>query len=396
MHQQPRIQKILIISISYITNGVLGIYLTMYQYTVFSLSKFFQVNVAMMGIMIGMHEIGMIAPVLFFSNLFGRIGKKKALLIAFFLIILGTFLESIMQSYCTFIISVFIVGVGFSATEATTCSLLTDEFPNETTKHLNFSQVTFSIGALAGPFIAEWLISCGIYFKELFLYVSILFLILGLISIFIRVQNINKKVIRKNNFNLFKFLNKKTFLLLSLAIFLYVGIESTIGNFTDRYYQLVLGKPQLSVLALTLFWGSMIPSRILAGFVRIDKKKIFITLSSLIFVTTTSAMLISDYTIKIILFALCGFSCGPIWPLIMDTVASKVKGSTVSAFNVMLAFSGLGGTTLPVAAGIIANIYNQQSGFYLCGISAVIMIIIYVNSLKDPKTENKKTKSIYK
>ncbi len=383
MSAQNKIHKVLIIGITYTTIAMLGIYITLYQYTILSVSQLFSADAAMMGLMIGMQHFGISIPPLFLGTLSGRIGKKNILMISILLITIGTFLVGLTNSFGAFVGSIFIVGAGFSVTEGTMSAVLTDEYPKETTKHLNFSQVAFSGGAFAGPLIAEGLIDSGVYFKDLYFYVSAVFLVLGVIFYFTKQQNDKGETsVEAANFNVIRFLRNKVFLLLALGIFLYVGIENTIAYFSDSYYELILGKPHLSALALSLFWGAMIPSRFLAGIIKVNLKKMFVVLSSLIFAGTIAAMLIPNITVKIILFAVCGFGCGPLWPLMMDMVAKKNRGAAGPALNVMMTFTGLGGATLPFISGIFVNFSNQQTAYYICAVAAVLMAIMYVSSLK--------------
>lgn len=382
MHAQ-RTRSKLVVFISYATMLMLGIYISLYQYTILSISQIFLVNSAVMGLMVGAQHLGMSAPPLFLGALCGKIGKKKLLVLSYALIILGTLLVGALQSFGVFIISVFIIGAGFSVTEATTSAVLTDEYPEEITKHINFSQMTMSVGALAGPLIAEKLIGSGVYFKNLYYYCSAAFLIILIVFLFSRHHNDKGTVSAESgNFNLIRFLGKKIFLLLALGIFLYVGIENTTANFTDSYFKLDLGAPELSATALSLFWGAMIPSRFLAGILKIDHKKMFIVLTLLVFLATITAMLVPDHTVKIIMFALCGFGCGPLWPLIVDTVAKKNKGASGPALNVMLAFSGLGGAAFPFLSGALVNFAGQSAAFYACAAASVFMLAVYLASAK--------------
>lgn len=84
------------------------------------------------------------------------------------------------EFYSVFI-SIFIIGAGFSVAEATLSAVLADEFPEKSTRHLNFSQVAFSIGALVGPFISAGLINNGLFFKDLYICCTVIFVILGVI-----------------------------------------------------------------------------------------------------------------------------------------------------------------------------------------------------------------------
>ena len=118
------------------------------------------------------------------------------------------------------------------------------------------------------------------------------------------------------------------------------------------------------------------------GNTKIDHKKMFIVLTLLVFLATITAMLVPDHTVKIIMFALCGFGCGPLWPLIVDTVAKKNKGASGPALNVMLAFSGLGGAAFPFLSGALVNSVGQSAAFYACAAASVFMLAVYLASAK--------------
>lgn len=373
-------KKKLLISISYISMGMLGMYITLYQYTILSVSQLFHINTAMMGLLIAMQHIGISIPPLFMGGLCYKIGKKKLMLIAFALLVAGTFTAGVADSLFVFIVSIFFIGAGFSVAEGTLSAVLTDEFPEESTKHLSFSQVAFSIGALCGPFIAAALIRNGVFFKDLYVYSAGLFLILGLI--FVLTQHKNDKGIHaeKGNFKVRKFLGDRVILLLAFGILLYVGVENTVANFADSYFELALKAPEFSAVALALFWGAMIPSRFLMGIIKINTKKVFIFLSVLASMSAILAMIIPYNTIKIIMFALCGFSCGPLWPIMMDTVAKKNRGSTGPALNVMMSFCGFGGAILPLISGALVNFSSQQTAYYLSAATALLMLAVFLRS----------------
>ena len=381
MNTQLKRQHGLIIGTGYATAAMLGIYITLYQYTILTISQGFFVGAAMMGLMIGMQHFGMSVPPLLIGAVSGRIGKKKLLLCSYLLIIIGTLLVGLLQSLAAFIVSVFIIGAGFSVTEATTSAVLADEFPEASRRHLSFSQVFFSIGALAGPFIAEGLMKTGTDYRHLFLYCAGAFFLLAVLFLFTKHQN-DKGACTAALSNPIKLLGSRIFLLLALGICLYVGIENTIANFADSYYELGLGVPALSAVALSLFWGAMIPSRFLAGFIKGDIKKVFIALSALVSAAVIAAMFVPDNTVKLVCFALAGFGCGPLWPLMMDTAARRSKGASGSAIGVMMAFSGLGGALLPLLAGLFVNFSTQQAAYYISAAAVVFMVAAYLLSSK--------------
>jgi len=374
----------LIVAVSYITIGILGCYLSFYQYILLNISQLFLLDAAMVGLLIAMHSIGISLPPIFLGPLCAKIGKKRLLGISYAMMIGGAVFAGFVQNFAGFIICVLVIGAGFSVTEGTLSAVLSDEYPDESTRHINFSQVAFSAGAMAGPFIAQGLIGTGVYFKDLFFYAAAVFLVLAVLFAFTRHQNDRGlEPLEKGPFYAVRFLSSRIFLLLALSIFIYVGLENTISSFSDSYFELQLGIPALSAVALSLFWGAMIPSRFLAGLLKTDRKKLFIRLSILAIAAVAATMAVPDPTAKIILFAVCGFGCGPLWPLLMDSVAQKTKGSTGPALNMMMAFSGFGGAAVPFIAGLVVLGFGvEAAAYYLSAVLGIAMLALFILSYK--------------
>ena len=379
----------LILFSAYSTMAMLGIYITLYQYTILSISELFSLNAAVMGLLVGAQHAGMALPPLFLGVLRGKVGKKRVVLISYCFLVPGTFLAGVTDGPLLFVTSIVIIGAGFSVAEATVSAVLADEFEGESNRHLNFSQVAFSIGALMGPFIAQFLIGKGIYFKDLYAFCSVIFLLLGVVFYFTKhshdIPSEQGSVAPEGIFqgitrHISGFVKSRVLLLLAAGIFLYVGIENTIASFSDSYFEVMLKSPALSAAALALFWGSMIPSRFLAGLIRIKQKKVFVVLSVLLAVFLVTAMLVNRPAYKIIFFALSGFACGPLWPYLMDSAAVRNHGSSGPALNIMFSFCSLGGALLPVVSGLIAKSISLSAVYFFCATAALVMIVVWLTA----------------
>lgn len=380
--QGQRVHDILVIAVCYLSIAMLGIYITTYQYTVLSFTQFYSLNDGMMGFLIFMQHLGISLPPLFLGVLSGKIGKKRVVMISFVLMILGTCLIGTTEPLALFVISVFIIGAGFSVTEATLSAVLADEFPGKSTLHLNFSQVMFSIGALCGPFIAKALIDSGLAFRHIYVGISVVFLVLGIVFAFTKQKNDHVVEQQKGSSIRVTSIFRYGFVLLAICICIYVGIENTIASYADRYFELGLNMPEYSAIALALYWGAMIPSRFLAGIIKIDPKKMIVGLCGLVALAAPAAILIDDAKIKIAMFALCGFACGPLWPSIVDAVAKRNQGQSGPAINVLMSFSGLGGAVFPLAAGLLISYGNISTAYYMCAILSVILGVLYLSSMR--------------
>lgn len=375
--------KKLIVFTAYATFGILGIYFTTFQYTILNITRFFLPDITMMGVLISVQGLGMCISPLILGALSEKVGKRKVVLISYLLIIAGTLAAGTTSYLAFFIAAVFLTGAGFSVMEATLCSVLADEFPKIAVRHLNFSQVVFSLGALAGPVIAEILINSGVFFKDLYSFCAVAFMLMGVAFFFTKQENDTVRKEKSAAPSIISLLKSKVFLLLMVCIFIYVGMESTVANFSGSYFELILEAPELSAAALSLFWGAMIPSRFLAGILKIDTKKIFIISGCIVFAAVIGAILLPWNTVKIVMFAMCGFGCGPLWPLLMNKAAKKSAGSSSLAMNVMMMSGSTGGMLFPLFSGMLANLTSQVEVYYLCAFAAVIMLLIYLRAAKE-------------
>lgn len=371
--------KALIIFVCYVSLMMLGIYLAFFQYTVLSITQKFNLSSGMIGLFVALQSVGMAISPFVLGVLSGKIGKKKTILIALALMVVGMLLAGSSASIVSYISSLLLIGAGYAVTEATLTAVLSDEFSSRSTMHLNFSQVCFSGGAFLGPLIAKGLIeNVGIYFQDLYFLIAVPLFIMALLFFFTRHYNDDRSAQRVRTLSVVKHLKNRVILFLIISIFLYVGIENTAANFTDSYFELQLKMPQFSAQALSFYWLAMMPSRFLAGVLMKNTKGLFAGLSVLTIVSLILAMTLNDPTAKIAMFALCGFGCGPLWPLIVDRIAKKSKGYTAPMLNIAFAFCGLGAAFLPFIAGLIVNVSSQSAAYYLCAAGAVVMLLCFL------------------
>lgn len=381
--------KALVVTVSYASLMMLGIYLGFFQYTVLSMTEKFSLSAGMLGLLVAMQSIGMFLSPFLLGVLSGKIGKKKTVIIAYGLMVFGMSLAGLSPSIYIYIGSVLFIGAGYAVTEATLSAVLTDEFHERSSMHLNFSQVFFSLGAFTGPLIAKALIEgVGIYFQNLYFLIAIPFLVFALLFFFTRHYNDEINHEKPHTLRVLKHLKHRVILFLIIGIFLYVGIENTIGNFADSYFEIQLSMPQLSATALSVFWLAMMPSRLLTGLVGFFKKDtegIFIGLSMLTIVSLILAMTLKNPTAKVVMFGVCGFGCGPLWPIIVDKLAKRSKGYTAPMLNIAFAFCGLGAAFLPFTAGFLVNAFSQSAAYFYCAAACVLMLIsFFIARKKNP------------
>ncbi|MGI6778618.1 MAG: MFS transporter [Acetivibrionales bacterium] len=377
--------KRLLIVVTYTAMFMLGLYLSMYQITLLNISEEYSIDSVIRGSLVAVQFIGICIPPLFIAWLAGKTGKKNVLMFSMTILVAGLLSVYLTNNLLCFIISIFFIGGGFSVTEATLSAAISDEFPQNAQKHISFSQAMFSIGAFISPLVSEFLLNRGIRWKSLFLLCGVFFALLLVMLTFIKIE---KSVIEYNasgSKDILGIIREKNFIFLALTIFVYIGIEEIIGFFTDSYFNISVGAPGLGAVALSLYWAAMIPSRLITGIVKMSHKKFIAICSIGITISLVAAMLIPVNAVKLVLFAFSGLFCGPVWGLIMTSVAQQNSWNSAASMNFLVSVSGLGGAVFPFTAGILISFSGEYSAYFLAAVAGILMLIAFGASQKKQK-----------
>lgn len=367
----------LIIPAAYTIIGMCGVYLSMYQISLLSITQALKLSSFMMGAIVALQFAGLCLPPLFLGTLCERIGRRGVIMISMPLIILGTFLVSVTQGLVFFIIGVVLIGSGFSVTEGTLTATLGVEFNERSTLHLGMSQAVFSLGAVVSPFICQALMDAGWKYNALFGVVSAIFLALFVLFGITKQQKDIKGAQAAGAGGAFKFFKHGIFALMSIAMAVYVGAEEMVSFFTDSFFKLTLGAPELSALALSLFWAGMIPTRMLIGMIKHRHKEVIISCAVGIILCIAVVMLVPATTAKVAAYCALGAFCGPCWPLIMDMTAKRYPHSAGTVSNVMISVGGFGGAVMPIIAGAFISGADFTPVFLVAAVCAAVMAAMF-------------------
>lgn len=128
-------------AICYISMGLLGIYISVYQSIISIISKNYSINNTVAGVIISLHFIGsLIAPIIF-GEISDRIGKKSVVIISFNVLIAGLLMVYLFNNLALIATGIFIIGCGFAVIEGTLSGVLSDVNLDETNKVINISQI---------------------------------------------------------------------------------------------------------------------------------------------------------------------------------------------------------------------------------------------------------------
>lgn len=286
-------------------------------------------------------------------------GKKPILVLSQAFLALGFFVVSLAESFSTVEWGIFLAGVGGGFCEAPLTGLLSQVFPGREGSALNLSQISFGLGAAAGPYLAGFLLARNVSFR-------VLYFIPGVFSVLLFwLLFRERELFAFGNAERFSFENLKaltpfaTLLGASfLAIFLYVGAEIGSSAWMSTYVVRELGQSiALGGAAMGIFWGTMTVGRLIFGV--LARRISYLSLLRVATLLSLFALLGLNVT-RQVPFVLCsllalGFGFAPIWPLIVAWVAKHTNTLQATAIGLTVASGGLGALFFPWFMGVVAD-----------------------------------------
>ena len=364
----------------YISMGLLGVYISVYQSIISTITKNYSISNTVAGIIISLHFIGSFVAPIIFGEIGDRIGKKSIIIISLNLLIIGLLMVYLFDNILLLAIGIFIIGCGFAVNEGILSGLLSDVNIGKTNKVINISQMFLSIGAVTGPLITLLLIKLTGSWKFVFPLMIVLFGVILLYFTRLRFDGIRKTVQDHKNTGLIsiKLFKEKIFIYLCISIFIYVGIEEGIAFWLVTYFDNSFNAIQLGTYALSAYWASMIVGRYLAS--RFNNKQRFLLngglISSLVFICI--ALLWQNGIVSLICFAGVGLGFSAVWPIIISITAENYPKYTGTAMGIMMTAGAGGGIAVPFLIGTLTNFGKIYIVFWVVPILIVFILVTQI------------------
>ena len=364
----------------YISMGLLGVYISVYQSIISTITKNYSISNTVAGIIISLHFIGSFVAPIIFGEIGDRIGKKSIIIISLNLLIIGLLMVYLFDNILLLAIGIFIIGCGFAVNEGILSGLLSDVNIGKTNKVINISQMFLSIGAVTGPLITLLLIKLTGSWKFVFPLMIVLFGVILLYFTRLRFDGIRKTVQDHKNTGLIsiKLFKEKIFIYLCISIFIYVGIEEGIAFWLVTYFDNSFNAIQLGTYALSAYWASMIVGRYLAS--RFNNKQRFLLngglIASLVFICI--ALLWQNGIVSLICFAGVGLGFSAVWPIIISITAENYPKYTGTAMGIMMTAGAGGGIAVPFLIGTLTNFGKIYIVFWVVPILIVFILVTQI------------------
>lgn len=362
-----------------------------FQLVLLQVAEEFHLNHTLMGFLVAAQFIAIMLSPLIFGPIADRVGKKRVLLFAMPIFIVGCFFAASAWSAATFIIGVFIIGSGLGVCECLVSANMTDNFPEQANRYMNMTQCTYSLGAVVSPILTNFLMEqFAMNWRSAFILAGAGYVILLPLMALAHSVSVKTPEKAKVSGSLLQLSKQKFFVALFLCIFLYVGIETGIAYFSDSLFTVAIMRPELGAYAISTFWLVMSGSRLLFSFIKISERKAILSGYGLSVLAGILMLTVHNAAVTFIGVAIIGFAFGPIWPMIMALGTKSFPDITGLVSSLLMAAGGLGGALLPVLMGACSDTLGLYwaFGILIAFMAAGYFILLWGTARKRTAVEN--------
>ncbi|MGK0468543.1 MAG: fucose permease [Clostridium sp.] len=349
----------------------------------------FDFNIDNTGIAV-MLFIGSLAYILF-SYIGGilceKIGQKRVIILGLSCMFLSLSLLSIVESYTIFLLDIFIMNIGLALTSIAINTLAPILLLSYQAILMNLIHFCYGVGGASGQALGGVLMSKGLTWRNIYFGISILFVLLIIVFIFIKMPHTHKYS-ERNKINVLDVLKNKIVYFYVFALGFYVFSElatiSWMVNYIKDNYNYNSSKSAFySVMFLVVFSIG----RLVGGFIVEKLGYLKITMVSLIIAVclfTFGLILGQD---GLIVISISGFFFAITFPTLVLTISKVFYENTSYITGVIVTLTSLVNMLLNLVIGKLNDKIGTYFAFYMIPISLVISIIfiylIYINTKSD-------------
>lgn len=359
---------------------VFGMQLTMIGPLLGTMSVTFNRPLSMMGILISMSSAGFMSAIVIGGIVADRIGKKAVIKVASIGFGLCLMLFAISSGFWQACVIIFLIGGFGGVLESLLSSLSADIRPGKERAAVTLTQVFFGAGAIAGPAAAGWMIRLSIPWQMAYAFVGLLALLSAVWLLRYTYPSVRPEE-RIRGTDILVILRNGKFLLLCLALALYVGVEMSVTAWSPNYFKVEFDfSGSTSGYILSLFWVTMTLGRFFFSWLSL-------LLSNRILVRGLSALAGTGFVLLgvssgpfmgIASLILIGVGMSAVWPLIVAEAGtlfdSRYSGTS---FSIVIAAGGIGGAIIPLGTGYFSEWLPMRDVFVLLSVFVFAIILIH-------------------
>ncbi len=298
-----------------------------------------------------------------------RIGRRPVLVVSFLASGVLLLAQGITADWWVFLLLGIPRSFGSGAVDSGGTALMLDLYPEGRGRALNAVHLFFAVGATAAPFVVGALDGAGVAWQALMTGSGVALLLIGAASAFTPMPDgrhyraaassapPGSPAPRPER----RLALRPPILALALAIGCYIGTEMGVSSWLVRF----LDHAPLVVAtgALGLFWGGLMLGRLASAAFsdRFNHLTLAIAAALLAGTSLAAAVLVPVLPVSVALFAVVGFACGPIFPLIMALAGERYPDRAAAVSGILTGASVIGSIVVPPLMGFLSEAVGMSA-----------------------------------
>ncbi len=385
----------------YINYFVFAILLNSVGAVILQVQRNFEVSKSAASVLEGFKDLPIAIVSFLVASFLPKLGYKKAMLIALFLVTITTFVMPFANDFWFFKLQFFVVGISFALIKVSvfaTIGLIT----NSDKEHASFMSTlegTFMVAVLLGNLLFSFFVDDANPKSTFWLNIYWILGALSAIAFFLLLSTkldeseatIEGRSASEDFLEMLKMIILPLVLIFVVSVFLFVLIEQSFQTWTPTFYTDILKVPaSMGLQAGAILAGAFAIGRFAAGFVLKKIHWIYVVsfciiLCALIVVVVlplTKNIIVSENTTWLnapfaaYLLPVMGVFLAPIYPAINSVILTSLpKHMHGSMSGLIVVFSALGGTTGSIITGTVFEKFDGQTAFYFSLIPMALLLI---------------------
>jgi fucose permease len=322
------------------------------------------------GFLFLIQNLAIFFPILISGPILDRFGRRPVLVAGALLMAIAVVGIGHVPTYSGLLVLLFLLGLGGGCTNIGNNTLITDLYPDNPGRALNWVNVAFGAGAIGIPLLYALLaghLGIPLFMSLLGIIPAVPFLIFALAS-FPVLQHLQKFEPRR----VFKVLTSPLVFYLGAVLFFYIALEvSTAGWLKDFFIGNFGLTDQNSGFILTSFSAMLMLGRVAAGFLlkRMAGTVLLVWCSVFAIIGLALMVLSGNIYLSILGVLIAGLAYAPVFPTALGTVGEHFRGYLATVMGVVIAIGFLGPTLVPFLIGLLGG--NMS---VLIGVAALMLL----------------------
>lgn len=341
-----------------------------------TLTEKFELNDAQKGTLFLVQNLALFLTIVSSGPLMDRLGRKVVLVVGALLIAAGVVGMGVAPTYGMLLVSLFVLGLGGGCNNVGGSTLISDLYPENPGRALNWITSSFGVGAITIPLLSALLLEDLSYpgYVSLLGVVALIPFVLFVFSRFPAVQQEDRIELR----NMLEVMLNPLAVAIGAVLFFYVALEvSTAGWLKDFFMTAFDMTDSTSGFVLTGFSVMLVVGRLVGGVVleRVQGSVLIIGCAVLALLGLVLMILSGNVVVAVVGVGMTGLAFAPVYPTALGLVGENVTRYLATTIGVVSALGFLGAVVLPYLIGLLGGNLNVMiAGAVLLIVSQFVVI----------------------